>query len=299
MDKILITGGTGQVGRELRKLFSEAQFFGSKECNLKNKNEIESMFKANNPTIVLHTAAYVGGITDNINNQVKYYVENVLIDTNLIQTCLDFGVKKFIAILSTCAYPDTANNYPLVESDLHFGVPSASNFGYAIAKRGMATYIDSIRSESKLDYCYLIPPNLYGVYDKFNDRSHFIAALLMKISEASLLGKKEIKLFGSGKALRQVLHARDLARVMAAMVENDIYQNLNVANEDNISVETYARLILDTLGFTDWKISFDQLMPDGQYRKDVSIDKFKSYFPNFKFTKFEDGIKEVYQNIFQ
>lgn len=297
MQKILVTGGTGQVGSELRALLPSAFFVSSKDFNLLDKKSVEKMLENFRPNVVVHTAARVGGIIDNLNNQTSYYAENVTMDTNLIQTCLDYGVEKFIGILSTCAYPDVALNYPMEETDLHFGAPTNSNFSYGIAKRGLATYIDSIRNEKKKDYCYVIPCNLYGIHDKYNERSHFVASILMKILKAIKEQKKELVLFGTGEPLRQILYAQDLARVITQMIENNIYENLNVASEENLSIKSYTLKILEILGFSDWKIKFDETKPDGQFRKDVSIRKLKHYFPDFRFTPFEEGISEVFQSL--
>jgi GDP-L-fucose synthase len=297
MERILVTGGTGQVGSELNSILPNAFFVSSKDYNLLNKDSVEKMIKTFRPDIVVHTAARVGGIIDNLNNQTSYYSENVSMDTNLIQTCLDQNVKKFIGILSTCAYPDVAPSYPMKESDLHYGAPTTSNFSYGIAKRGLATFIDSIRSEISKDYCYVIPCNLYGIHDKYNERSHFVASILMKILKAIKDGKKELVLFGTGQPLRQILYAQDLAQVIKLMIEQNVFENLNVASEDNLSIKAYTIKILEILGFGDWKIKFDASKPDGQYRKDVSIERMKEYFPNFQFTTFESGINEVFQSL--
>ena len=130
MRKILITGGTGQVGNELKLLIPDAIFVSTKECNLLIKSQVESLIKNVSPEIVIHTAARVGGIMDNISHQTEYYSENVLMDTNLISSCTSFGVKKFIGILSTCAYPDVSAKYPMKESEIHDGKPADTNFSY-------------------------------------------------------------------------------------------------------------------------------------------------------------------------
>ena len=297
MRKILVTGGTGQVGNELKLLIPDAIFVSTKECNLLVKGQVESLIKDLSPEIVIHTAARVGGIMDNISHQTEYYSENVLMDTNLISSCTSFGVKKFIGILSTCAYPDVSAKYPMKESEIHDGKPADTNFSYGIAKRGMAVYIDAIRKQYGWQYSYVIPCNLYGVFDKFNERSHFIGALLLKIHKANLEGKKEIELYGTGKPLRQVLYAKDLASVIKQMVERDIYENFNVASNENFSINQYAESILNVLGFNDWNIKYDSAKPDGQFRKDVSLFKFNNLFPEFEFTPLNVGIREVFESL--
>lgn len=297
MKKILVTGGTGQVGKELQLLLPDATFISSMDCDLRSCVDVDLLIIKHKPDVVIHAAARVGGILDNITHQVEYFTENVLMNTNLVDTCLKYKVPNFIGILSTCIYPDVVDKYPMKEEVMHDGKPTKTNFSYGIAKRAMATHIDAIRDQYKLNYCYVIPCNLYGIHDKYNDRSHFIGALLKKIYEADKEGKKEITLFGSGKPLRQILYARDLARVLHRMVIDNTYHSFNIANEDNFSIDQYARIVLKALGYGDWTINYDSSKPDGQYRKDVSLEEFREYFPDFQFTPLEEGIVEVYKHV--
>lgn len=297
MVKVLVTGGTGQVGRELQLLMPDALFVSSKDYDLTSCVDVDRMINVYRPEVVIHCAARVGGILDNINHQTEYFAENVLMNTLLVDACLKYNVPNFIGILSTCIYPDVVDTYPMREDVMHDGKPTKTNFSYGIAKRAMATHIDAIREQYKKNYCYVIPCNLYGVHDKYNDRSHFIGALLKKIYEANQRGEKKITLFGTGKPLRQILYARDLARVLKMMVVEHTYHSFNIANENNLSIDQYARTVLKALGFEDWTIEYDNTMPDGQYRKDVSLFEFKELFPNFKFTPLEEGIVEVYKNM--
>lgn len=297
MKKILVTGGTGQVGKELQTLLPDAIFVSSKDYDLTSCTDVDEMIKTIQPDTVIHCAARVGGILDNIAHQTEYFTENVLMNTLLVDTCLKYNVPNFIGILSTCIYPDVVDVYPMAEEVMHDGKPTSTNFSYGIAKRAMATHIDAIRAQFNKKYCYIIPCNLYGIYDKYNERSHFIGAVLKKIADAEKQSKKQIELFGSGKPLRQILYAKDLANVISLMVEKGVYENFNIASEDNYSIDEYARIILDALELNDWTVSYDSTKPDGQYRKDVSLDKFRKYFPDFEFTSLKSGIVEVYKSI--
>jgi GDP-L-fucose synthase len=297
MKRILVTGGTGQVGKELQALLPNAIYISSKEFDLTSCVDVEEMLILCRPDVVIHAAARVGGILDNITHQVEYFTENVLMNTLLVDLCLKHDVENFIGILSTCIYPDVVDTYPMKEEVMHDGRPTKTNFSYGIAKRAMATHIDAIREQHEKNYCYVIPCNLYGTYDKYNERSHFVGAVLKKIHEAESRGEKKITLFGSGKPLRQILYAKDLALILKTMVDTNTYENFNIANEENLSIHQYARTILDSLGFSDWEIEYDSTKPDGQYRKDVSLDRFKTLFPNFEFTPIKEGIVEVYKNM--
>ena len=297
METVLVTGGTGQVGRELRKILPNAIFVGSKDYDLTDCNAVAKMYRDIQPTIVIHSAAKVGGILDNIEHQVEYYSENILMNTLVVNGALKNNVKKFIGILSTCVYPDTVESYPMKEGVLHDGKPTSTNFSYGIAKRGMAVHIDAIREKHGLDYCYLIPCNLYGPYDKFDYRSHYVGALVSKIYDAKASGSREIVLYGDGSPLRQFLYAKDLAVVISSMLQRNLYENFNIATEENISIDSIAKIALDVLDCKDFSMRYDTSKPNGQYRKDVCIEKFRKEFPDFKFSSLEHGIVEVYNSL--
>lgn len=297
MKKILVTGGTGQLGKELQLLMPDAHFLSSRDCDLTKHYQVDSTISQLQPDIVIHCAARVGGILDNITHQVEYYTDNVLMNTNLLDCCLTHKVPNFIGILSTCMYPDVVDKYPMTEDAIHDGKPTKTNFTYGIAKRAMATHIDAIREQYGLNYCYVIPSNLYGIYDKYDERSHFMGALLKKIYEADRRGENKITLYGTGKPLRQILYAKDLAAILSRMVNEDIYTSFNIASKENLSIDEYARRVLRSLGYENWDIVYDMSKPDGQYRKDVSLERFEELFPNFKFTPLEEGVVEVYKHI--
>ena len=291
--RVLVTGGSGQLGKELKPFFPDAMFVYSKEFNLLNQIQVHKLLSETKPDLVIHTAARVGGIIDNMANQFDYFTDNTLMNTNLISKCVDFGVKRFIGILSTCAYADISNKYPMSEDMLYDGKPTQTNFSYAMAKRGMAVQIDSIRSSINTNYCYLIPSNLYGPNEKFSEKSHFVAGIFDKIVKARKNKHKEIVLLGTGKPLRQLLFARDLAFAIKRMTDEGIYENLNISNPTNMSIDDYAKLILKVMGLDTWKVLYDNSKPDGQFRKDVDISRFLHYFPNFEFTGLDSGFRQI------
>lgn len=293
---IIVTGGSGQVGKELRKILPNATYLSSTDYDLTDSQHIIRLFEELKPNTIIHLAARVGGIEDNIKYQTEYYVDNVLMNTLLLKYAVEYNVENFIGILSTCIYPDIVDSYPLREEMLHNGPPTSTNFTYGIAKRGMAVHIESINKQYNKKYCYITPCNLYGPEDKFNHRSHFVGALLKKIYEASKNGVGKIELFGTGTPLRQFMHARDLAGVLKLMVENNIYESFNLANNGNLSIKEIADLALKVTNNQHLKIEFDSSKPDGQYRKDVDLNKFRKLFPKFEFIELEKGLVEVYNS---
>jgi GDP-L-fucose synthase len=248
------------------------------------------------PDVVIHLAARVGGILDNITNPVDYLEQNILINTNVLKHCHQFNVSKVISILSTCIYPDVVDTYPMKEEILFQGPPPPDNFAYAMSKRCMATQMDSYVKQHNKQWSYLIPCNLYGEHDKYEEHhSHFVSALIKKIHEA----KDSVEIWGTGKPLRQFMYAGDLARVIKYMIDNDVVDNFNVAPDYVHSIEEITKIGMESCGKGDLNIVYDNTKPDGQYRKDVDSSKLISVMKDFKFTSLQEGIRRVYDNFSQ
>lgn len=291
--KIIITGGSGLIGRHLKKILPSAIYLSSKDCNLMNATEIDTIMDRYKPSVVIHLAAKVGGILDNINYPVDYIEQNLIMNGNLLKKCHEYNVDRVIAILSTCVYPDKSNKYPMSEKELFNGPPAKTNFSYAISKRAMAAHINSYVNQYKKKWCYLIPCNLYGEHDKFeHHHSHFVSALIKKIYESD----DNIELLGTGKPLRQFMYADDLAKIIKYFIDNKISENVNVAPDYTYSIDEIARIGIKSCGKENLKIIYKNNELDGQYRKDVDSSKLLNILGDFNFTPLDKGIKTVYDN---
>jgi Nucleoside-diphosphate-sugar epimerases len=241
-EKILVTGGTGLIGKYLQKIMGNAEYVSSKDYNLLNENEVSKMFLEIKPSIVVHLAALVGGIHHNIEEPVRYFEENIIMNTLVLKESYKNNVKKFTGILSSCIYPDNLNNYPIKEDKLLEGAPHSDLFSYSYAKRCLAIQIDMYNKKYKTNYNYLIPCNLYGEFDKFDPiKGHFVGALIEKIINAQRKKKESITLFGDGKPFRQFMHARDVANLINKMILEDKFYNMNIATDENYTVDKIAR----------------------------------------------------------
>jgi GDP-L-fucose synthase len=292
--KILVTGGSGMVGRSLRSYLPDAVYVSSQDYNLLSEDGISRMFYDIRPNAVIHLAAKVGGIIDNISKPAEYFDDNIMMNTLMLKYSKAYEVKRFIGILSTCIYPDVVDTYPMTENMLHLGPPTKTNFSYGIAKRALAVQIDAYNQQYGTQYQYLTPCNLYGEYDKYGDNSHFIAALIKKIHSAKVNNEDKITLFGDGSPLRQFMHSDDLAYVIRYCLYNNIYDNMNVATDKNLSISEMAQIALKVCGAEHIKIEYDTTKPNGQYRKDVSVDLLKEKLPLFNPINLHDGIKRTY-----
>ena len=290
---VLITGGNGLVGRHLRETLHHPISPRRHIYDLLNQDEVHNMLEKYKPDIVVHLAVRVGGIVDNMTNPVDYYENNVLMNTNVLKACHEHNVDRVIAMATSCSYPNVVESYPMTEDTLFDGRPPYDNFSYAMSKRAMVSHIDAYVKQYNKRWCYLMPCNLYGEHDKYEEHhSHFISALIKKIHQS----KDTIEIWGSGKPLRQFMHAEDLARVIKYMIDNDIVDNFNVAPNFNYSVEEMTKIGLKACGKEDLKIIYDNTKPDGQYRKDIDSSKLLSVLEGFEFTSLEEGIRRVYDN---
>jgi len=186
----------------------------------------------------------------------------------------------------------------MTEKDIHLGAPSYANFSYGFTKRSLSVGIDAYNKQYKTKYNYLIPCNLYGEYDHFDDpnKCHFITALIRKIIDAEINGDNNITLLGTGSPLRQFMHAGDLARTIKIVIENDITDSFNVATPEENTIEDMANITLNALN-KNIGVVFDTSKPDGQIRKTVSCDKMLSLIGDFEFTKLKDGVINVYNEV--
>lgn len=294
-NEILITGANGLVGKEFKKLYPGALFIYRNDFDLTKELDVKNMYYTHAPKCVIHLAAKVGGIIDNINHPADFYDDNVLMNTLMVKYAYKTKVERFIGILSSCIYPDVVEQYPIQIEDLHKGPPTKTNFSYGYAKRALAVQIDSYNKQYNTKYNYVIPCNLYGENDKFDEtKSHFISSLLIKIKKASNNGENFISLFGDGTPLRQFMHAEDLAKVIKLMIEKKIYANINISVDENYSIDEMANIGLRATGNEFMQIKYIPNTPNGQYRKDVCTKKFKELFPDYKMIDLESGMKRVY-----
>ena len=293
---ILVTGGSGLIGTYLKEILPEATYVSSKDFNLVKQEEVSLMFKKIKPTTVIHLAALVGGIHHNIQEPVRYFEENILMNTFVLRESFKNNVKHFTGILSSCIYPNDINEFPIKEDKLLIGAPHEDLFSYSYAKRCMAIQIDMYNKKHETKYNYLIPCNLYGEFDKFDPiEGHFVGALIEKLINAKKNLEKTITLFGDGKPFRQFMHAKDVANIIKMMIMNNKYHNMNIATNENYTIDAIAKIALRACDAEDISIIYDKNKPNGQMRKDIEISKLNTCFPKFLPIKLEEGIKEIYQ----
>jgi len=285
--KRLVTGGTGLVGSAII-----ADVKVGRNYDLTNPEICDSMFNEHNPTHVIHCAAKVGGLGGNMNYKGEYFHNNIMINTNVIESARKLGVTNLVSFLSTCVFPDNIE-YPLTEKKIHLGEPHFSNYPYAYAKRMADIQIRAYREQYGVKYTSVIPCNIYGPNDNFSlEHGHVIPMLMHKLYLAQQR-TEDFVVWGSGKPLREFIFSKDVAKLAEWALDNyDEAELIIFSTSNEISIMELVDLLVTEFEFKG-KVIFDDSKPDGQFRKPSDNSKLKSYLPNFKFTSIEEGIKET------
>lgn len=299
---ILVTGGSGLVGKALEFVISEEKktrpndkwvFLGSKDGDLRDLAATEAIFLKHKPTHVIHLAAYVGGLFRNMKQNVEFYNYNNSINNNIIAMCHKYNVAKVVSCLSTCIFPDKTT-YPIDETMIHNGPPHNSNIGYSYAKRMIDIQNKIYNQQYGCKFTSIIPTNIYGPHDNYHlEDSHVIPGLIHKC----YLAKKnntDLTVWGSGTPLRQFIFSHDLARlVLWTLREYDEVEPiiLSVDEKDEISIKDVVHSVVAAMDFQG-RLVFDSTKSDGQFKKTASNGKLRRYLPNFQFTPFSQGITE-------
>ena len=303
-DVILVTGGTGLVGKgieealETRALAKRKEdetwiFLSSKDCDLLSRDATFALFERFKPTHVIHLAAKVGGLFANMAANVTFFRENVLMNDNIMEACKEFKVKKLVSCLSTCIFPDKVE-YPLTEDKVHLGPPHPSNEGYSLAKRMIDVMNRNYNKDFHTHFTSVVPTNVYGKHDNFNlQQGHVLPGFVHK----AYLAKHENKPFtvwGTGKPLRQFIYNVDLGELMVWVLRNYTESDpiiLSVGEEDEVTIADAAHAVCKGMGLDVKELQFDTTKADGQFRKVASNAKLRKYLPDYKFTTLEEGVR--------
>ncbi len=299
MTKILITGSSGFVGKNIlssKEFTNNFQIYSpsSKDLDLLDSSNVSEYFKRVKPDIVIHCAGKVGGIMKNINSQYEFLYKNSVMILNLINTCIAVDIRKFINISSSCIYPKSFNR-PISENDLLTGKIEPTNEGYALAKI-IGLKLTEYISNNLEGYKTIIPCNLYGPYDNFDENdSHMIPAVINKIDQAKILNLKSVKMWGSGNVKREFMFIEDFVDFLLFYLKNfdKVPQKMNVGTGKDYSIKEYYNTISKIIGFKG-SIEPDHSKPEGMTRKLVDIT-YQNKLGWSPFYNLEQGILETYK----
>lgn len=288
-NKILVTGGHGLVGSE----FVGNQYYKptSKEYDLRNPNDVNRLMLKQFDSVI-HTAGKVGGLGGNMNHKGEFFYDNIMINTNVIESARLTKVKNLVAFLSTCVFPNDVE-YPLTEKKVHLGPPHFSNDAYAYAKRMTDIQIRAYKEQYGLNYKSVIPSNIYGPNDNYDIiNGHVVPSLIHKCYVARE-NKTPLKIWGSGNPLREFIFSKDVAKLTEWVLFNyNENEPIILSTSEEISIKNVVEIIIELMNFKG-DVIFDTTKPDGQFRKPSDNSKIIHYLPDFKFTPIYDGLKET------
>lgn len=301
---ILVTGGSGLAGRNLRDLVETISapgdryfFASSKDADLTVDGDVEALFSKVKPTHVIHLAASVGGLFKNLTHNVELFRENVRMNDLILHHSHVSGVRKVVYCLSTCIFP-MEGPFPLSEADLDHGVPHPSNEGYGYSKRMLHKLAQLYNRQFGTEFVGICPCNLFGKYDNFNlKEGHVVASLIHRFYEADRSDEPFI-IWGTGKPLRQFLSATDFARLLLWALdsydgkEGGGFVIAAPPEEEEVTIAELGTMVARAIN-PSRPVEFDSSKSDGQMKKTASCALLTRLHPNFKCTPLEESIAEV------
>lgn len=290
--KITVTGATGFVGRHLVKALED---LGHKVMAVSSRNfdllSPDGGKCVQGADVVYHLAALVGGIGANRNHPGRFFYENIQMGINIIEAARRYG-SRIIMVGTTCSYPKNPYPIPFREFSLFNGYPEETNAPYGIAKRALLAMLKAYQQEYGLDYTYLIPTNLYGPGDNFNDNtSHVIPALIKKTLRAKETGEP-LAVWGTGRATRDFLYIDDCVKALAAAIEFAGTGPLNLGSGAEISIGTLVYYIKELTNCKS-RIAYDTSMPDGQPRRCLDTREAAMSLGWEAETELKEGLRET------
>ncbi len=296
--RVVVTGGAGFLGsfvvEKLRvRGCKEIVVPRRKDYDLRERGAIQRLYREAMPEMIIHLAAVVGGIGANKMNPGKFFYDNAIMGIQLMEEARHFGVQKFVAIGTICAYPKFTPA-PFREEDLWNGYPEETNAPYGIAKKILQVQSAAYRQQYGFNSIFLLPVNLYGPRDNFDlETSHVIPALIRKCIEANESGAQEIICWGDGTPTREFLYVEDAAEAILLAAERyNKSDPVNIGSGFEITIRDLVDLIVRLTGF-EGKIVWDTTKPNGQPRRLLDVSKAEKEFGFRAKVRLEEGLRRT------
>ena len=296
--RLLVTGGAGFLGKHVvRKLEKKGcrEIFipRSKDYNFVGSEAVKRVYRDAKPDVVIHLAAVVGGIGANRENPGKFFYDNLMMGVQMMEQGRLFGIEKFVAIGTVCAYPKFTP-VPFKEDDLWNGYPEETNAPYGLAKKMLLVQAQAYRQQYGFNAIYLLPVNLYGPEDNFDPQSsHVVPALIKKCVDAVESGEDRIVVWGTGQASREFLYVEDAAEAIVLATEKyDKPEPLNIGAGFEIKIGDLVTLVAELTGFRG-EIVWDGTKPDGQPRRRLDVSRAEKEVGFKAKTDFREGLRKT------
>ena len=265
-----------------------------KELDLTNQADVFSFFETEKPDVVILAAAAVGGIKKNIDFPADMLMTNMMIQSNVFEAAHRNNVNRLLFLGSSCIYPRLCSQ-PMKEEYLLTGPFEQTNEGYALAKVAGLRLCEYYNRQYGTDYISIMPCNLYGINDHYNENAHVMASLLRRFHEAKIDNLPSVSVWGTGKQRREFLFVDDMADAAVYFLENyHKSEFVNIGSGKDVSIAELAEIIAKTVCYKG-KIEFDTTKPDGMPRKLLDTSKAESLGWKYK-TELEEGIRLTYED---
>jgi GDP-L-fucose synthase len=293
---VLLTGGSGFFGRALasaiRRRGYEVVTPGRPHFDLLDRASVERAVKDLKPEIVVHSAAYYGGLGICLAEPAEIFYRNILMSINMLDAAAKGGVKHFVGIGSACAYPGNVNG-DMSEDDFWAGPlhPSVEAYGFTkkVQQVGMHAYARKFPMKGQ----FPLITNLYGEHDVFGEyRSHVAAALIKKFADAVKKNAREVVCWGTGQPVREFIYVGDAAEAVARLIDTDYSEPLNIGTGIGTTIKELSELVAKHTGFKG-KIVWDSTKSDGVMRKVLDAKKMKQVLNWQPPTSLEAGLEKT------
>lgn len=288
--KIYVAGHTGLAGSALARIIKEttpSQLVTRthSELDLRNAAAVDHFLSMEKPDCVILAAARVGGILANKSHPVEFLLDNLSIQSNIITSCHTHGVARLLVFGSNCTYPPSAPQ-PIVESALLAGPFEPTNSAFATAKLAGIELCRAYNHQFGTHFLVVMPTGLYGTGDNYDENhSHVTAAMIRRFHEAKIRNLASVRIWGSGKPLRELLYSEDCARaaiqlawlgqeMFKELIDKGYYPLINIGGGQEVSILELARRVAGIVGYTGM-IETDPSKPDGAQRKLLDCTRLK------------------------
>lgn len=293
---VLVTGGSGFLGR---RIVDEAILEGydvlaprSSEMDLMSRESIEKYFIGKDIDVIIHSAAYYGGLNINLEEPAELFYKNSIMTANLYYVAGVSRIKKIVAVGSSCSYPTMRCK---MREDYFWDGPLHDTIeAYGFSKKHQLVGQNAIYKQFGVESNHLVIANMYGEEDDFSDyRGHAISILIKRVIEAKRQRLLYIENWGTGTAIREFLYAGDAARAIVRFIDrpHDV-EPINIGPGSGVSIKKLTNMIMKIVEYNG-RVHWNYTKPDGAPKKVMDNRKFLNLFPDFKFTKLKNGLKST------